>query len=270
MLNASSSKQVKEVEDDSVADRRAKEEYLRGRAYNMTPDSNVLPYQAHSHQATGQKESAPEGSLKQPETQEEGYSIKSGDQPELPPPLKESSMFKVLKRKRTAPGLAAIGASVLSMQGKLGSITERTIDLRLDSGADVSLVSKEFLESLKHKVPISKGVKMRLWQLTDKNACLEGYVTLPVFVESEDRTVVETEVKAYVVPGMSVDILLGEDYQLAHELMIARDIEKGTRISYRSCPYSITALPVGRTNDFDRMTPSHVSHASYVRVKQHR
>lgn len=118
------------------------------------------------------------------------------------------------------------------MQGRLGSQDEHIIDLRLDSGADVSLVSKEFLLSLKNKVTVSKGVKMRLWQLTDKNACLEGYTTLSVFVESEDGVVIETEVEAYVVLGMSVDVLLGEDYQLGHEVTVARDLEKGTRVSF--------------------------------------
>lgn len=140
---------------------------------------------------------------------------------------------------------------MLSVQGKLGSLEERPIDLRLDSGADVSLISKDFLLSLKNKVPISKGMKMCLWQLTDKNASLEGYITLPVFIESEDGTIIETEVEAYVVPGISVDILLGEDYQMAHEVTVARDLEKGTQVSYRSCPYSIRATPIGRTKDFD-------------------
>ncbi|KZP24429.1 hypothetical protein FIBSPDRAFT_666741, partial [Athelia psychrophila] len=83
------------------------------------------------------------------------------------------------------------------------------------------------------------------------------YVTLPVFVESEDGSIIETEVEAYVVPGMSVDVLLGEDYQLSHELTVAQDLELGTRVSYRSCPYSIQAMPVGCTKDFDHMTPSH-------------
>ncbi|KZP14654.1 hypothetical protein FIBSPDRAFT_751523, partial [Athelia psychrophila] len=198
------------------------------------------------------------------------YGPISGDVCELPPPPRGAPTFKVKRRGRSAPGQAVLGTSVLSMQGRLGSMDERAIDLRLDSGADVSLVSKEFLETLKKQVTINKGMKMKLWQLTDKNACLEGYVTLPMFIDSEDGSVIKTEVEAYVVPGMSVDVLLEEDYQLAHEVTVARDLELGTRVSYRSCPYSIKALPVGRTKDFDRMVPSHVSHASYVRAKQHR
>ncbi|KZP18003.1 hypothetical protein FIBSPDRAFT_673684, partial [Athelia psychrophila] len=166
--------------------------------------------------------------------------------PESIPPSSPALTFKVSRRRKKSPGLAALGTSVLSVQGKLGSLEERPIDLRLDSGADVSLISKDFLLSLKNKVPISKGMKMCLWQLTDKNASLEGYITLPVFIESEDGTIIETEVEAYVVPGISVDILLGEDYQMAHEVTVARDLEKGTQVSYRSCPYSIRATPIGQ------------------------
>ncbi|KZP21110.1 hypothetical protein FIBSPDRAFT_741208, partial [Athelia psychrophila] len=275
LIDLSNAHRVEEIEDESELHRRVKEGFLAGQEYDMVPDSDALPGQASNYHASNRegrdppvstKTSSSEGLLPgEPSTEEVGSN--------MPPPPKEAPTFKVAKKKRTAPGLAAMDTSVLSIRGKLGSMEERTIDLRLDSGADVSLISKEFLQSLKNKVPIHKGVKMRLWQLTDRNSCLEGYVTIPVFTESEDGTMLESELEAYVVPGMSVDVLLGEDYQLSHEVTVARDLEKGSRISYRSyrsCPHHVQAVAVGRTKDFDRMTPSHVSHVSYVRAKQHR
>lgn len=273
MIDQRNAHWIQEVEDESVAYQRTKQSMLEGLEYEIIPNSDALPGQVFESRASLQAESSSTEHAAlaiRGEANHQSLPKETGGQ-EIPlPPPKEESTFKVQKRKRTPPGMAAMGTSVLSVQGKLGSMNERTIDLRLDSGADVSLVSKEFLQTLKNKVPISKGVKMKLWQLTDRNACLEGYATLPVFVESEDGIIVESVVEAYVVPGMSVDVLLGEDYQLLHEVTVARDLEKGTRISYRSCPYSIRAIPVGRTNDFEKMIPSHISHASYVRAKQHR
>ncbi|KZP10439.1 hypothetical protein FIBSPDRAFT_697099, partial [Athelia psychrophila] len=194
----------------------------------------------------------------------------SCDYPAPEPPREESVPIKVPKHKRTAPGQAALGTSVLSMQGRIGSLTEALIDLRLDSGADVSLVSKDYLETLKCKIPIRQGIKMKLWQLTDKNACLEGYVNLPLYVESVDGSILQTEIEAYVVPDMSVDILLGEDYQQAYEMTIKRSLEDGTRVSYRHSPAEIKATAVGRTKDFERLHHTHFSQASYVRAKEHR
>lgn len=134
----------------------------------------------------------------------------------------------------------------------------------------MSLVSLEFLNSLKVKPAIKQGLKMKLWQLTSKNETLAGYVTLPLFIEAEDRTFLESEVEAYVVPGMSVDILLGEDYQLGHEIAVKRSVESRTRIEFRKLQHSVHAVPVARTKDFERMSSTHYGTASYVRAKVHR
>lgn len=88
-------------------------------------------------------------------------------------------------------------------------------------------------------------------------------------MEAEDGTILETEVEAYVVPGMSVDILLEEDYQLAHEILVRRSIETGTRIEFGGLPHSVKAVPVFRTKDFERMSSTHYCTASYVRAKAH-
>ena len=52
----------------------------------------------------------------------------------------------------------------------------RLLILRLDSCADVMLISQEYLESLKDHPNCQKGIKMNLWQLTDKGSEIQGYV----------------------------------------------------------------------------------------------
>ncbi|KZP19228.1 hypothetical protein FIBSPDRAFT_715186, partial [Athelia psychrophila] len=166
----------------------------------------------------------------------------------LDPPLADTDPIRIPKRKKAAPGKAAVGTSVLSVRGRVNRLQEREIDLWLDSGADVSLISQDFLESLKVKPAIRQGMKMRLWQLTSKNETLAGYVNVPLFIQAEDGTMLETEVEAYVVPGMSVDILLGEDYQLCHEIAIRRSVETGTRIEFGGLPYCVKASRRHRKN----------------------
>lgn len=185
----------------------------------------------------------------------------------LDPPLADTDPIRIPKRKKAAPGKAAVGTSVLSVRGRVNRLQEREIDLWLDSGADVSLISQDFLESLKVKPAIRQGMKMRLWQLTSKNETLAGYVNVPLFIQAEDGTMLETEVEAYVVPGMSVDILLGEDYQLCHEIAIRRSVETGTRIEFGGLPYCVKAVPVSRTKDFERLSSTHYGTASYVKAK---
>ena len=83
------------------------------------------------------------------------------------------------------------------------------INLRLDLCADVTLISQDYLESLKDRPPCQKGLKMDLWQLTDKDAKIQGYFRIPIFMESSDGVILETEAEAYVVPDMTIPILLG-------------------------------------------------------------
>lgn len=55
----------------------------------------------------------------------------------------------------------------------------------------------------------------------------------------------------YLVPHMSVPILLGKDYQLNYKLTVKRSVEKGTNLLYGDDKwYSVKAVSVDKTNDF--------------------
>jgi hypothetical protein len=73
----------------------------------------------------------------------------------------------------TCNKLLTIGVSVLSTRGFIGSLNNVETDLRLDSCADIMLISHEFYEELFSKPSIKQGMRMRLWQLTDKDAQLK-------------------------------------------------------------------------------------------------
>ncbi|KAF9535945.1 hypothetical protein CPC08DRAFT_612944, partial [Agrocybe pediades] len=151
---------------------------------------------------------------------------------------------------------SAVGISVLAMKGYLCSKENEEMDLRLDSCADISLISEECYLSLKNRPKLQQGHKMRLWQVTDKNCSLKGYVHLPVFTKTKEGKIIETEVEAYILPGMTVPILLGEDYQLTYEVAVTRSVEKGSSVWFEEGRFEVGARPVERTKDTQRIQES--------------
>ena len=173
----------------------------------------------------------------------------------LPPPSKECH-FRMPKRRSRPEGASAVGVSVLSTRGFVGSLKNAETDLRLDSCADITLISYEFYESLVIKPSIKQGMRLQLWQLTDKDSKLKGFVRIPIFMVTETGDVLETEAEAYVVPNMTVPILLGEDYQQSYEISVTRNVELGTHIGFGQHNHRIRAVPVERTTDFGRLRQS--------------
>jgi hypothetical protein len=119
------------------------------------------------------------------------------------------------KKQQSKAGYSALGISVLAMKGRVGSMEDEIINLQLDSGADITLISAEFYHSLKSPLKAQQGLWMKLWELTSTDSALEGFVRIPTLVEDDTGRTLVLEVEAYIVPGMTVPILLGEDYQIA-------------------------------------------------------
>ncbi len=118
----------------------------------------------------------------------------------------------------------------------------------------MSLLSFEYYKTLWNPPAIRTGTRMKLWQLTDKESHIEGYVLMPIFTISKQGEILETEVEVYLVPDMSVPILLGEDYQVNYELTVKHSLEHGTHILYSdSSEYSVQAVSVGKPLDFNQM-----------------
>lgn len=138
----------------------------------------------------------------------------------------------------------------------VGSVKNAEMDLHLDSCTDITLISYEYYESLATKPSIKQGMRLQLWQLTDKDSKLKGFVRIPIFMVSETRDVLETEAEAYVVPNMTVPILLGEDYQQSYEISVTQNVELGTHIGFGQHDHRIHAEPVERTKDFGRLCQS--------------
>ena len=119
------------------------------------------------------------------------------------------------------------------MKGRVGSTRNASTDLRLDSCADITLISADYLSSLRDKPAVQQGMRMKLWQLTDKDCELGGFVRIPIIVETREGQTIEMEAEAYIVPNMTVPILLGEDFQLTYEISVSRSTSEGTIIAFR-------------------------------------
>ncbi|RDB26460.1 hypothetical protein Hypma_006020 [Hypsizygus marmoreus] len=163
-----------------------------------------------------------------------------------------------------------MGISVLSCRGWVGNTKNPSIDLRLDSGADITLISEEYYRSLISPPAMQQGLKMKLWQLMDKHASLKGFVRMPIFIMDGNGELIETEAEAYIVPGMTVPILLGEDYHLTYDINIARNTENGTSIHFAGTKYSIWVTNAEKTADFNKLRPSAYLSAHFVKAKIHR
>ncbi|KAJ3473679.1 hypothetical protein NLI96_g12880 [Meripilus lineatus] len=156
------------------------------------------------------------------------------------------------------------------MRGRVSDLGEKEIDLRLDSCADISLISEEYYQQLKNPPQRRKGLKLSLWQLTQKGSSLSGYAKLPIFIHSEEGKLVGLEAEVYIVPNMTVPLLLGEDFHNTYELTVARNVAFGTTVHVGNIGVSVRAQGVRRTGDHGLVRKSAQSvHAHFVKAKTH-
>ncbi|KZV78520.1 hypothetical protein EXIGLDRAFT_573544, partial [Exidia glandulosa HHB12029] len=157
----------------------------------------------------------------------------------LPPPVERKYVVKPVRH--TPPGMSSMGISVLSARGIVSSREEGIITLRLDLGASISLVAESYLTSLKHPPKIRTGMKVAIAQLTNKDPKIKGYVHVPVWIVAEDGTRLKFMAELYVVPEMTIEVLLGEDFHLNYELNVFRNVELGSRVQVGETGFAFKA-----------------------------
>ncbi|KZS94732.1 hypothetical protein SISNIDRAFT_409219, partial [Sistotremastrum niveocremeum HHB9708] len=156
-------------------------------------------------------------------------------------PIKHLSPFK-----RALPGHSSVGVSVLSVPGRLTDSAAPIVDLRLDSGADLSLMSEDYYRSLPSPPPLKRGFKLKLLQLTSSETRVLGYVNTKVYLLNSLHQRISLDVEAYVVTGMTVPVLLGEDFHENYSLTVQRKLGSPTSIKIGSLPHLFNAVPSSR------------------------
>lgn len=198
-----------------------------------------------------------------------------------PPSLKKESKEEVhavdlppvlLKKVKSVPeGMSSVGVASLHIMAKLGSLESEPIKHRLDSGADITLISEEQYRALPDKPPLRDGLRMKLYHLTG-DAKILGYIRTNMYVQSDCGRTLGFEVEAYVVQNMRVPILLGEDFQVAYELGVLRDVDAGSRVTIGKTGYSVLASSslnddVGFECRYAHISQSFVRRRSPQRIK---
>jgi hypothetical protein len=139
-------------------------------------------------------------------------------------------VIRCTKARTAPPGKSALGITALSVYGgRLGSLDSPEVQLRLDSGADITLISEDCYKALQPRPKLQKGMKLSLFELTNQAKIL-GYVNLPIYITLEDGRVLEFTEEAYVIPEMNVPVLLGEDFQVNYEVSVHRTAQ-GTHLT---------------------------------------
>jgi hypothetical protein len=135
--------------------------------------------------------------------------------------LRVDSIVKAVRAKTHPPGLGSLGVRALHMKVAIGSPDAAAIKGRLDSGADITLMSEEYFLSLGYLPKPREGLRMRLYALTGEARVL-GFTKFTMYARAIDGALISFEVEAYVVRNMRVPLLLGEDFQMAYELGTTR------------------------------------------------
>jgi hypothetical protein len=161
----------------------------------------------------------------------------------------DASVVKIVWGRMYVEGESAQGVLVLSTKGWLGSTDKDQIDLRINSCANVTLISEKFYHSMKRRPPLRKGLRMKLYQVTDKSASILGYVTIPVIMRSTTGEYVQLKAEAYVVSNLGVDILLREDFQLNHGLGVECKPNSPPEIFFLGYNVRVAVQAVGRSKE---------------------
>ncbi|KAL1658247.1 hypothetical protein GGF50DRAFT_38893, partial [Schizophyllum commune] len=115
-------------------------------------------------------------------------------------------------RARAHPaGYNALDTNALTLPVRIGSPRGEQTHGRMDSGADITLMSEEFFEKVGTLPPYREGLRMKLYHLTGAAKVL-GFTTFTMYARTKAKKLVSFEVEAYVVRNMKVPLLLGEDF----------------------------------------------------------
>jgi hypothetical protein len=93
----------------------------------------------------------------------------------------------IIYRKRDPPGgYSSVGISALHVYGNIGySDSSEAVKIRMDAGADLSLISEEFYLKLEERPKLKQGLKLHLIHLTG-NAKVIGYVNVPIYLDDNE------------------------------------------------------------------------------------
>ena len=126
-----------------------------------------------------------------------------------------------LQRKQARPpGCTFLGSKATATQVSLVREDNKPVEMVIDSGSDITLISAEYIKTLKSPPKIKTGQRISLIQLTG-SATISGYVDIPIFFHTTQGPV-SMNIEAYVVKNMTTPVILGNDFADQYDLSILR------------------------------------------------
>jgi hypothetical protein len=122
----------------------------------------------------------------------------------------QKSIVTLKRRQARPPGCTFLGAKAITTPVHLMSKDSQLMELVIDSGSDITLISENCLKNLSGPPKMKTGQKINLVQLTGA-ASITGYVNLPIFFSTPSGPV-RMDVEAYVVKGMTAPLILGNNF----------------------------------------------------------
>ncbi|KAF9489042.1 hypothetical protein BDN71DRAFT_1435665 [Pleurotus eryngii] len=119
-----------------------------------------------------------------------------------PRPSESPQLICAIRRQQFPEERSSLGIRALHMRAHIGSLKSPAFTARLDSGADVTLMSEDFLGTITEPPKIREGVHMQLYQLTGSAKVL-GYVHTKLLVHTVMGEAVIFELEAYIVQGIN-------------------------------------------------------------------
>jgi hypothetical protein len=138
--------------------------------------------------------------------------------------ISDNSCVTLKRRQARPPGCAFLGAKAITTPVQLIQENLTPLELVIDSGSDITLISEQCLNQLPSPPKVRTGQKINLIQLTGA-ATISGFVNLPIFFTTAHGPV-RMEVEAYVVKGMTTPLILGNDFADQYDLSLLR--QEGT------------------------------------------
>lgn len=166
--------------------------------------------------------------------EENGKACEARSFPELP-------IYCPSPTRTHLPGEQAGGVGTLRIQARFGHTTAKATPIIVDSGANLTLCSKDFWESFPaaSRPRMRPGKKTKLFHLTG-HVQAEGYAPFTLYLRAA-TALIRLRVEAYVIPNMTTDFLLGEDALQLYDLSILRDAALGTQLKIGRSPHLVPA-----------------------------
>ena len=113
--------------------------------------------------------------------------------------------------------------------------------------------------------PIKEGLRMKLYQLTGQARVL-GYIKTTLFVQDMERHYASFNLEAYMVKGMCIPLLLGEDFQSTYELGVKQSVSGHSEIRVGQSNCTFPASSVQQINLGFEIRQAYISQ-SFIRQK---